>query len=457
MANILLVEPNYRSKFPPLGLLRISSYHKEIGDNVTFVRGCDSIFQQLNWHKIYISSLFTYELPRTVRTIKYYIKSVESENDVVVGGIGATLMPEYIKDRVSCRVISGPLTTPRRLANEKKPIAKYLPDYSLIDSDIWSYLPSDSYFCRVTTGCIRKCKFCAVPVLEPKFKYLQPLNKQVAAISEEYGKRQHLVLLDNNILACDKLEKIVADIRRAGFEKGTKRNRRKRDVDFNQGIDARLVTKQNATLLSSISVHPIRLAFDYIGIEKAYVNAIRRFADQGFKSFTNYVMFNFQDNPEDFYYRIRKNAELSEELDVRVSGFPMRYKPITDVTRKYVSPNWKWRYLRGIQCVLLATRGLVSPNLNFFNGAFGTNYDKFIEILCMPDRYIIHREKYASNGAGYWRRSFNRMIPSTKSEFLDVLEVINKSRTKERDIAKYKKFRKLLEHYYPGGRPVECK
>ena len=100
MSNVLLVEPDYRSKFPPLGLLRISSYHKERGDSVTFARGKVPALRQVFWKRVYVASLFTYELPRTVETIGYYYPAVENpSDDIIVGGIGATLLPDYIRER----------------------------------------------------------------------------------------------------------------------------------------------------------------------------------------------------------------------------------------------------------------------------------------------------------------------------------------------------------------------
>mgnify|MGYP001248158418 CR=1 FL=1 len=39
MREILLVEPPYRNKYPPIGLMKISTYHKSLGDNVTFIKG----------------------------------------------------------------------------------------------------------------------------------------------------------------------------------------------------------------------------------------------------------------------------------------------------------------------------------------------------------------------------------------------------------------------------------
>ncbi|MBN2285964.1 MAG: cobalamin-binding domain-containing protein [Tissierellales bacterium] len=455
MRNILLVEPDYRSKFPPLGLLKLSTYHKRQGDSVTFVRGRDENLRSIHWHRIYVSSLFTWELQRTVKTIKYYQKSVSSHNDLFVGGIGATLLPEYIRDKVDCRIIEGQIEKHGILDPNSPPIAHMIPDYDILDNVDYTYEPGDAYFGRITKGCIRNCKFCAVPKLEPEFGLLSPITKQVKTIKREYGEKQDLVIMDNNVLAIDNIEDHIAKIADLGFERGSKRNNRLRNVDFNQGIDARLIGKNPrlAKVLSTIALKPVRLAFDFLSpdMERSYRKAIKLLSEEGFKVFTNYMLYNYKDIPEDFYRRLEISAELNEKLGVRVTTFPMRYIPITDIKRGYIAPQWKWRWLRGIQCVLQATRGLVSPNPVFIKAAFGNNFSEFLEILSMPDRYIVYREHYKNNGVSDWRKRFRRLSESSKNEFLELLAKLNKDRKRKETISQLKRYRPLLEHYYPGG------
>jgi hypothetical protein len=450
MKNILLIEPDYRSKFPPLGLLRISSFHKARGDSVTFARGCHEDLRNAHWHRVYIASLFTWELPRTIRTIEFYRPSVARPENIVVGGIGATLMPEYITERVSCTVISGPVDRKGRLARNAPSLEKIVPDYSIVDSGQWNYQPTDAYFCRTTKGCVRRCRFCAVPHLEPRFARNRYWRMELAETRRRFGERRDLVLMDNNVLANDHIDSIIRGIRNEGFERGAKAGKRMRVVDFNQGIDARLVTTQTAKSLATINLKPVRLAFDFDGVEPQYRSAVARLANVGFRHFTNYLMFNFNDTPESLYRRMKVNLELTQRLDVAITGFPMRYIPIDDVDRRYVSPGWHWRYLRGIQCVLLATHGMVSPNPDFFAAAFGESYQEFIEILSMPDRYIVHREKFKNNRARDWRRRFRRLSKTSRAELLGILADLNRSHDKKRDVAKHKEFRRLLEHYYPA-------
>ncbi|RJQ78932.1 MAG: cobalamin-binding domain-containing protein [Desulfobacteraceae bacterium] len=455
MSNILLVEPDYRSKFPPLGLMRISTYHKERGDCVTFVRGRSPEKREMHWHRVYISSLFTWELPRTVKTILYYSKSVTSLKDIFVGGIGATLQPEYIKKRVECTVIEGQIEKRGVLGQNSPPIAHVIPDYSILNSVDYNYEGANAYFVRITKGCVRNCKFCAVPKLEPEFGLLAPLEQQTDAIKKVHGVKQNLIVMDNNVLAVEGIKNHLRVIEELGFTKGSKLNNRERTVDFNQGIDARLIAAEPelSEALGRIPVKPIRLAFDFVSprMERDYCKAITLLSKQGFSAFTTYLLYNYNDTPEQFYNRLRINTDLNEKLGIRISGFPMRYIPISDTKRGYVSSKWKWRWLRGIQCVLQATRGLVSPNSEFVQAAFGKNTDEFFEILSMPDRYIVYREHYKTHGAKEWLRKFRSLSVPDKNEFLELLERLNKDGNRKQTIATIRKYRSLIEHYYPNG------
>ncbi|HHW11261.1 MAG TPA: cobalamin-binding domain-containing protein [Firmicutes bacterium] len=451
MANILLVEPNYRSKFPPLGLMRISTFHKGQGDAVTFVRGTDPAMRSVSWDRIYVSSLFTFELPRTVRTIKYYRTSVNSDKDIYVGGIAATLKPDYIRNYVDCSLIVGPLDKPGMLGGDMKPVASLVPDYDILRMVNYRYEPEDTYFCRITVGCIRNCAYCAVPTLEPVYGLGSSIHQQIEEVRTRFGEKQHLVLMDNNFLAIEGLVDIIEQIKDEGFAAGATRNKKRRTVDFNQGLDARLVTPEVAKILSGINLSPVRFAFDYDAMEGPYRRAITLMADAGFREFTSYVMFNFSDDPFSFYRRLRVNLELSQELGVLVTGFPMRYIPISDDNRRHIGKHWNWRFLRGIQCVLLATHGVVSPNPAFFEAAFGRTYDEFREILAMPDLYIIYRNRYREQ-ADEWRRAYRQLSDEERNDFLVLLERLNGRDLKTKRqmmLAAGSKYRDLLWHYYP--------
>lgn len=413
--KILLVEPNYRTTFPPLGLLRISSYYKSKNAQVVFVRGCDKEIIQEQWDKIYISTLFTFELPRALKTIKYYSKSVRNPGeDIIVGGIGVTLLPEYINSNANCRVITGPLEHSNLLGENEPPIATFTPDYDILKTCAKEYRPENAYFTRVTVGCIRNCGFCAVPTLEPKFYYLQPISEQVNNVIKSYGEKRDLIVLDNNILALDNIENVLQEIYDLGFQKGAVFENKKRTLDFNQGIDVRLITPRIAEALGKLAVYPVRLALDHISIEKKYRQGVKLLAEQGIKNFMTYVMFNFNDTPEDFYRRLEINFELAEEFNIKITGFPMRYCPITDVNRHYISPKWNWKYLRGIQCILSATHGVVSTNPDFFHLSFGSNFEEFRNIVSMPDPYIIYRKKF-SDESKLWRDEFLRLSDEQKA------------------------------------------
>jgi len=454
--NILLVEPGYRSKFPPLGLMRLSTYHRSRGDRVTFVRGQHDWARSRHWDRIYVASLFTWELPRTADTIDFYLGSVKQPSDIFVGGVGVTLLPDYIRQRSGCTVIEGPLDTSGRLGAGTPAIGDLVPDYGLLSRVEYEYYPDDAFFVRITKGCIRSCKFCAVPLLEKEFGTMSPLRAQMSQARKQHSEKQHLVVMDNNILGIAGIEEIIGEIRSLGFEAGAKRKGRERTVDFNQGLDARLIRAKPelAKLLATICVSPIRLAFDFVGVRSAYERAVRLLVDQGFKEFTNYMLFNFKDTPHELYDRVWVNANLNKELGIRITGFPMRFISMDDVSRRHVAPGWEWRYLRGIQCILLATHGLVSPNPDFIRGAFGESFEQFLEILSMPDRYIIYREHYRHDGAADWKKQYGRLNAGQKAQLLDILRDLNAApRERPKRLSSLDRaFRPIIEHYYPGGK-----
>src|SRR5439155_10368555 len=148
--KVLFVEPSYRSKFPPLGLMRLSTFHRGRGDRVAFVRGQHEWARSRQWDRIYVASLFTWELPRTADTVDFYLHSVKRPADILVGGVGVTLLPDYIRQRCACTIIEGPLDMPGRLGRGTPAIADLVPDYSLLKRVEYDYYPRDAFFVRIT-------------------------------------------------------------------------------------------------------------------------------------------------------------------------------------------------------------------------------------------------------------------------------------------------------------------
>jgi len=360
-------------------------------------------------------------------------------------------MPEYIGKFADCTIATGLLDSRGKLGRGSPVLECEVPDYDIIDSVEYEYVPKDTFFLKATKGCVHKCRFCAVPKLEPRYSGYKDLPYQVHKAVLRHGERQNMALLDNNVLAHPALNRIIDQIRDLGFGRGMWWNKRFRYVDFNQGIDARIIAGNPniADLLYGINLSPVRLAFDTMSMEKHYRKAIELMARAGFREFTNYMLYNFIDSPEDFYRRLHINLDLSRQHQITITGFPMRYAPIDAVSRQYVSPTWKWRYLRGIRCILLATRGLIGTNPSFIDTAFGRTFEEFIEIVSMPDRYIIFRNEHKNNGASEWRRIYHRLSENEKMEFMDLLDVLNRN-PKDRIalIAKNRRYRNILAHYY---------
>lgn len=412
--DILLVEPAYNSKYPPLGLMKIAAYHKRKGDHVVFVKGCVALHKGKRWDRVYVSSLFTYHWKATIEAIRYYSKAVSSKADIFVGGVLATLLCDELVASTGATVVPGLLDRPGILDEGDRILIDALtPDYSILASCDYVYELQDCYIGYATRGCPRTCTFCAVHHIEPQFVPYLPLRRQVQLVEELYGPKRDLVLLDNNVLASDCFADIISDIKDLGFERGATFSYRsgtgrtttvKRSVDFNQGLDSRLLTDEKMGMLSEIAIRPVRIAFDHIELRELYEEKVRLAARHGMPYLSNYILYNFKDKPNDFYTRLKINIDLNEELGLHIFSFPMRYLDLRSKNRRVSTPgnlgeHWNPKYLRAIQCVLLRTRGLVGTRREYFLKAFGNSVDEYQKILIMPEEYIIHRLKHERDGS----------------------------------------------------------
>lgn len=93
---------------------------------------------------------------------------------------------------------------------------------------------------------------------------------------------------------------------------------KKRIVDFNQDIDSRLITEANMGKLAEVNIYPLRIAFDHWKLKDIYKKSIRTAVGSGIKSLSNYLLYNFEDKPEELYHCLRMNVDLCKELGASI-------------------------------------------------------------------------------------------------------------------------------------------
>ena len=224
--RVLLVEPNYKNKYPPMGLMKISTYHKMLGDEVRFVKGVDPNVDAAVWDRIYITTLFTFDFSISVEAILHYMRLVDDVSSLYVGGIMASLMPKNIVEATGIdrsHILTGLFTDTSVVGDNNDINVDQLPlDYDILEDVNYKYPAGDNYFAYTTRGCPNHCSFCAVPILEPNFHVTNNIVEQIRVIDQKYGPKQHLLLLDNNVLNTPNLESLVDDLCAAGFGRGAK-------------------------------------------------------------------------------------------------------------------------------------------------------------------------------------------------------------------------------------------
>jgi len=300
--HILLVEPSYYTSYPPIGLLKLSTYHKNNKDTTEYIRGCHKA--QKSPKKIYITSLFTWTWRPVWEAIKFY-KREYPKAEVWLGGIYATLLPEHA-------VLSGVDYIYKGIFNESEDL---MPDYTLVPK--W-----DGSIIFSSRGCCNKCAFCAVPIIEGKMNGLKE-----SILPFIWPSHTKIIFFDNNILANKNWRNIFKELQDS-----------EKKVDFNQGIDASLVTYEVAKMLSKIKLEStIRLAYDSSHQKKHVEKAIERLTGAGIKNrdIFVYALFNYSDTPDEFLDRVRNI------LNMGVVCYPMRYEPLFTLEKNmFISPNW---------------------------------------------------------------------------------------------------------------------
>ena len=299
--HVLLVEPSYRTRYPPIGLLKLASHHRLEGDTVELVRGNKCPNQKPDL--IYITSLFTWAWKPVWDSVTYY-KSSNGDAKLSLGGLYASMMPEHAKLSGADHIYTGVF----------EEVENIMPAYDLVQEWDGSILFS-------SRGCNRRCQYCAVWKLEGSLNSCKRTIKHLI-----YPKHTRIIFWDNNILQNQYWNEI--------FDELIELNKW---VDFNQGLDARLITDEVAERLSKIRLKCVRISYDYSAMKKHVKKAIDKIHTYGIRKrkILVYMLYNFQDNPEDFFSRMR------DVLDWGAVIYPMRYEPSNALERwKFVSQGW---------------------------------------------------------------------------------------------------------------------
>ncbi len=339
--HFLLVQPKFYSRYPPLGLLKISTYLKGQGHTTEFIKGMEKPKKKPN--EIYITSLFSYAWEIVHKTIKYY-KELFPYIKITLGGLYASLMEKHASKSLADNIHIG-------LFNE---VEDLIPDYSLVPN--W-----DGSIIFSSRGCIRRCRYCAVPILEPNFTARKSIKEFI------YKGHKRVILWDNNLLASPYVHNVLDELLEL-----------KLDVDFNHGLDARLITLEIAEKLRKLKIKYVRMAYDRKYNKSKVKKAIDFLIQAGYRGrdLFFYTLYNFKDSPEDFFLRHQDIMRWG------VVSYPMRYIPLKGLEKnRFISSKWTAEELEMIADArrVIGVRGAFPPykglqlkilNAKDFNEAF---------------------------------------------------------------------------------------
>lgn len=298
--------------FPNIPLMKISAYHKAQGDSVEWYQPMFSGHMD----KVYMSKVFSF-----TPDYEYFVDA----DEVVRGGTGYCI-----------KLVDKKEIYDKSKDNPLPPEIEHIyPDYSL-----YTELTKDTAYGFLTRGCPRGCGFCHVAAKEGRCSY------KVADLSEFWRGQKKIVLCDPNILACKEHMELLQQLVNS-----------KAKVNFNQGLDIRLVNDRNMELLKKIRLESIHFAFDRWQDKDIIEPRLRAFVEKTGYSRSKgrvmvYILTNFDTTLEQDIYRIQLCRELN------ISPYPMIYdkehcEPVYRKLQRWCSNFIFWsvptfeEYLRG--------------------------------------------------------------------------------------------------------------
>ena len=191
----------------------IKAYRKKYKDK--------EYFTNPRFDKVGITTLFTFYWDITIDTINFAKQLCKKPEDVMIGGIMSSLLPTEVYEATGIEPFVGLLNHPGDIDEGNNLVIDELPlDYSILEEIDYVYPANNAYFAYMTRGCVNKCKFCAVPKLEPQYCDYINLRQRIQHTDERFGARKDLLLLDNNVLASKYYNQIINEIRDCGFGVG---------------------------------------------------------------------------------------------------------------------------------------------------------------------------------------------------------------------------------------------
>ena len=271
--KIGLIDIDYNGSFPNIALMKLSAWHKSQGDDVEFYMPFSD-----RYDRVYVSKVFSFSPDH---------EDCINADEVIYGGTGYHI-----------QLINGQETwvTPKKAKYmEQLPdeVEHCCPDYSL-----YPKLTENTAYGFLTRGCPRGCKFCHVEAKEGK------RSVKVADLREFWRGQKNIVLCDPNILACKDWKSLLQQLIGS-----------KAYVDFNQGLDARLTTKEKAQMLGEIKIKEIHFAWDRYEDKEAVLKGLQIYSEHARRKphGHNAIVFtivNFDTNIEQDLERIYTLREM---------------------------------------------------------------------------------------------------------------------------------------------------